>query len=82
MHLFKGGPREVTYRMSERPWFTDPRIGTLPMPISVEGWISLGVFVTLILATALSHSPFMWPLRIVLGAGYFILSLVKSNRAK
>jgi hypothetical protein len=66
--------------MSKRPWFTDPRTGTLPMPISIEGWISLGLFVVALLATGLSHTPLMWPLRVALGAGYFVLSIVKSDR--
>jgi hypothetical protein len=61
--------------------FTDPRTGTLPMPITVEGWVSLAAFVLLILATGLSHSFAMWPIRIALGAGYFVLSIAKSDRS-
>jgi hypothetical protein len=67
--------------MSKRPWFTDPRIGTLPMPISIEGWLALGAFILAIAATGLSHAALMWPLRVMLGAGYFVLSLAKSDRA-
>lgn len=66
--------------MSKRPWFTDPRTGTLPMPISIEGWAALGLFVVALLATCLSQNALMWPLRVVLGAGYFVLSIVKSDR--
>ncbi|WP_404710310.1 hypothetical protein [Sphingomonas sp. MMS24-J13] len=68
--------------MSNKPWFHDPRAGILPMPISIEGWISLAAFVALLLATGLSHSALMWPLRIALGGGYFVLSLAKSDRAR
>jgi hypothetical protein len=66
--------------MSSKPWFHDARAGTLPMPVSIEGWVSLAVFAALLLATVLSHSALMWPARVMLGLGYFVLSLVKSDR--
>jgi hypothetical protein len=66
--------------MSNKPWFHDARAGALPTPISVEGWASLAAFIVLLLATELSHSALMWPARVILGLGYFVLSLAKSDR--
>ena len=66
--------------MLKEPWFTDRGIGTLPMPASIAGWASLAVFIVLLLATGLSHSSAMWPLRVVLGASFVALSFIKSDR--
>ena len=66
--------------MIKGPWFTDRGIGILPMPASVAGWVSMGIFVVLLLATGLSHSPAMWPVRVALGVSFVALSFIKSDR--
>lgn len=66
--------------MLKGPWFTDRGIGTLPMPTSAAGWLSTAAFIVALLATGLSHSSAIWPLRVLLGVSFVALSFIKSDR--
>ncbi len=39
----------------KRPWFANRAIGTLPLPISIEGWGATVSFIVAVAATALSQ---------------------------